>query len=261
MKRAILRLILFLSSLLWMTGTSYGQATKTVTRVFSTASKSITRSSNALSKYTADWSMAAIAGTGLTKVSYTNTGLLPSSSFFPSNNTNPLVTFFSLKGIEIPTLIFTQPAYTEGTNHPMLMTEQPFIPIKAFAYDSPFQSGMWSPGQSFNRTVRKNKQNKGTGGWTKWHKLGDIVDLLDGLDYFLDDNDNDDSQPYPIFEPTFSPIFFQVNNPLSAPSYPDLFPLPELRVPVITPIKLNSVKEEESSDRQGNNLPMLMYAE
>ena len=51
-----------------MTVTSYGQAARTVTRVFRTASKSITRSSNALSNYSELWSKTALASTELTKV-------------------------------------------------------------------------------------------------------------------------------------------------------------------------------------------------
>ena len=53
-----------------MTVTSYGQAARTVTRVFRTASKSITRSSNALSNYSELWSKTALASTELTKVNF-----------------------------------------------------------------------------------------------------------------------------------------------------------------------------------------------
>ena len=53
-----------------MTVTSYGPAARTVTRVFRTASKSITRSSNALSNYSELWSKTALASTELTKVNF-----------------------------------------------------------------------------------------------------------------------------------------------------------------------------------------------
>ena len=53
-----------------MTVTSYGQAARTVTRVFRTESKSITRSSNALSNYSELWSKTALASTELTKVNF-----------------------------------------------------------------------------------------------------------------------------------------------------------------------------------------------
>lgn len=61
-----------------MTVTSYGQAARTVTRVFRTASKSITRSSNALSNYSELWSKTALASTELTKVNFKNTEILSS---------------------------------------------------------------------------------------------------------------------------------------------------------------------------------------